>query len=33
MKLFPHQVDGLKQTEGHSSCALYWDMGEGVVTV
>lgn len=29
MKLFPHQVDGLKQTEGHSNCALYWDMGLG----
>lgn len=33
MKLFPHQVDGLKQTEGHPNCALYWDMGEGMVTV
>ena len=29
MKLYPHQVDGLKQTEGHSNCALYWDMGLG----
>lgn len=29
MKLFPHQVDGLKQTEGHDNCALYWDMGLG----
>ena len=29
MKLFPHQVDGLKQTEGHNNCALYWDMGLG----
>lgn len=29
MKLFPHQVEGLKQTEGHSNCALYWDMGLG----
>ena len=29
MELFPHQVDGLKQTEGHSNCALYWDMGLG----
>lgn len=29
MKLFPHQVDGLKQTEGHPNCALYWDMGLG----
>lgn len=29
MKLFPHQVDGLKQTEGHRNCALYWDMGLG----
>lgn len=29
MKLFPHQIEGLKQTEGHSNCALYWDMGLG----
>lgn len=29
MKLFPHQVEGLKQTEGHPNCALYWDMGLG----
>lgn len=29
MKLYQHQVDGLKQTEGHSNCALYWDMGLG----
>jgi len=29
MKLFPHQVDGLKLTEGHPNCALYWDMGLG----
>jgi SNF2 family DNA or RNA helicase len=29
MKLFPHQIDGLKQTQGHSNCALYWDMGLG----
>lgn len=29
MKLFPHQADGLKQTEGHPNCALYWDMGLG----
>ena len=29
MKLFPHQVDGLKQIEGHPNCALYWDMGLG----
>lgn len=29
MKLFPHQVEGLKQTEGHQHCALYWDMGLG----
>lgn len=29
MNLFPHQVDGLKQTEGHPNCALYWDMGLG----
>jgi SNF2 family DNA or RNA helicase len=29
MKLFRHQVDGLKQTKGHPNCALYWDMGLG----
>ena len=29
MNLFPHQIDGLKQTEGHPHCALYWDMGLG----
>ena len=29
MKLFPHQVEGLKQTEGRTNCALYWDMGLG----
>lgn len=29
MKLFPHQIDGLKQTNGHPNCALYWDMGLG----
>ena len=29
MKLFQHQIDGLKQTEGHTHCALYWDMGLG----
>ena len=29
MKLFPHQINGLKQTEGHPNCALYWDMGLG----
>ena len=29
MKLFPHQIDGLKQTENHPHCALYWDMGLG----
>lgn len=29
MNLYQHQIDGLKQTEGHASCALYWDMGLG----
>lgn len=29
MNLYPHQIDGLKQTEGHQHCALYWDMGLG----
>lgn len=29
MNLFPHQIEGLKQTEGHVNCALYWDMGLG----
>ena len=29
MELFAHQVCGLKQTEGHTNCALYWDMGLG----
>lgn len=29
MKLFPHQIDGLKQTQGKTNCALYWDMGLG----
>jgi len=29
MKLFQHQIDGLKLTEGHPNCALYWDMGLG----
>lgn len=29
MKLFQHQIDGLKQTEDHPNCALYWDMGLG----
>lgn len=29
MKLYPHQIDGLKQTEGQVNCALYWDMGLG----
>lgn len=29
MKLYQHQIDGLKQTEGHPHCALYWDMGLG----
>ena len=29
MKLYQHQIDGLKQTEGHPNCALYWDMGLG----
>ena len=29
MELYQHQIDGLKQTEGHSNCALYWDMGLG----
>lgn len=29
MNLFPHQVEGLKQTEGKRNCALYWDMGLG----
>lgn len=27
--LFPHQIEGLKQTEGKERCALYWDMGLG----
>jgi len=29
MKLFPHQIDGLKRVDGHQNCALYWDMGLG----
>ena len=29
MNLYKHQIDGLKQTEGHPNCALYWDMGLG----
>ncbi len=29
MKLYQHQIDGLKQTEGQVNCALYWDMGLG----
>lgn len=29
MKLFQHQIDGLKLTECHPNCALYWDMGLG----
>lgn len=29
MKLYQHQIEGLKQTEGHPNCALYWDMGLG----
>lgn len=29
MKLYAHQIKGLKQTEGHPNCALYWDMGLG----
>lgn len=29
MNLFQHQIDGLKLTEGHPNCALYWDMGLG----
>ena len=29
MNLYPHQVEGLKQTEGKQNCALYWDMGLG----
>lgn len=29
MKLYQHQVEGLKQTKGHTNCALYWDMGLG----
>lgn len=29
MKLYQHQIDGLKQTAGHPNCALYWDMGLG----
>ena len=29
VKLFQHQIDGLKQTEGLPNCALYWDMGLG----
>ena len=29
MKLYQHQIDGLKQTEGKTNCALYWDMGLG----
>lgn len=29
MKLFPHQEEGLKQTEGLDHVAYYWDMGLG----
>lgn len=29
MKLYPHQIIGLNQTEGYINCALYWDMGLG----
>lgn len=29
MNLYPHQIEGLKRTEGHQNCALYWDMGLG----
>lgn len=29
MNLFPHQIEGLKQTAGKRNCALYWDMGLG----
>ena len=29
MKLYPHQIDGLKATEGMNHVAYYWDMGLG----
>lgn len=29
MKLYPHQIEGLKQCEGQNKIALYWDMGLG----
>lgn len=29
VNLYPHQIEGLKQTEGNRNCALYWDMGLG----
>ena len=29
MKLYPHQTEGLKATEGMNHVAYYWDMGLG----
>lgn len=29
MKLYPHQIEGLKNTEGMNRVAYYWDMGLG----
>lgn len=29
MKLYPHQIEGLKKTEGMNRVAYYWDMGLG----
>ena len=29
MKLYQHQIDGLKATEGMTRVAYYWDMGLG----
>ena len=29
MKLYPHQIEGLKNTEGMNHVAYYWDMGLG----
>ena len=29
MKLYPHQIEGLKATEGMNRVAYYWDMGLG----
>lgn len=29
MKLYPHQIEGLKATEGMNHVAYYWDMGLG----